>query len=350
MTLSKSLIAGLSLVGLVCAFIWFQGRLEPKVPAGMTMLPGGELAKMQTVKAESSRMVGEVTVSGSVVSRETAKVAARIMGYVVELNVDAGSLVKKGHVMLRLDPKELTQREAQAAAALESAKAELTKNTNDFERFKVLFENQSVAKKDYDDATARFETSQAAAEKAEAALDQVRTQLSYAKVTAPFDGIVSTKDVNLGDLAEPGKPLLTLYPPGSLELVAAVGEQYTAYVVPGSTVTVMVDSIGLKQGSSIREVVPQRDEKTRTVTVKAPLTQYPGLGPGLYGTLTFHTRGGDAVTVPAGAVQTVGQLESVQVLEGEKLKIRHVKTGRRLDDGKVEIISGLEAGEEVVAP
>ncbi len=146
----------------------------------------------------------------------------------------------------------------------------------------------------------------------------------------------------------PGRTLLTVYKPGSLELWAAVGEQYGPYLKPGATVTVTVDAIDLKQASSIREVVPQRDVKTRTITVKAPLKASPGLVPGLYGSLTFHTRASEVITIPAGAVQTVGQLESVNVLDNGTIKLRHVKTGRKFSDGKVEILSGLEAGEDVV--
>jgi hypothetical protein len=111
---------------------------------------------------------------------------------------------------------------------------------------------------------------------------------------------------------------------------------------------VAIPSAEVKQASSIREVVPQREEKTRTITVKVPLTEEPGLAPGLYGTLTFHTRPSQVIVIPSEAVKMVGQLETVRVAEGGSLNVRHVKTGRKLADGKVEILSGLSAGEEVI--
>ena len=113
-------------------------------------------------------------------------------------------------------------------------------------------------------------------------------------------------------------------------------------------VTVAVPSAEVKQASSIREVVPQREEKTRTITVKAPLTEEPGLAPGLYGTLTFHTRPSQVIVIPSEAVKIVGQLETVRVTQDGTVKVRHVKTGRKLADGTVEILSGLNAGEEVI--
>ena len=95
-------------------------------------------------------------------------------------------------------------------------------------------------------------------------------------------------------------------------------------------------------------MVPQREEKTRTITIKAPLTEEPGLAPGLYGTLTFHTRPSEVIVIPSEAVKVVGQLETVRVVENGAIKVRHAKTGRKLADGKVEVLSGLNEGEEVV--
>jgi len=266
----------------------------------------------------------------------------------VELDVDVGAQVRKGQVLLRLDTKELAEKEAQAKAALESAKAELVKARNDFERYKILFEKESIAKKDYDDMLARFETAQAAEQRASAALDEAKTMLSYGVVTAPFDGIVSERSVNVGDLATPGRTLMSIYMPGTLELVAPVGEQYEPYVKVGTAVTLAVPSAGLKQDSAIREVVPQRDERTRTITVKAPLEQAQGLSPGLYGTLTFQTRASEVIVIPKKALNVVGQLETVRVLDNGSVTIRNVRTGRALGDDKVEILSGLNAGEKVV--
>ncbi len=111
-----------------------------------------------------------------------------------------------------------------------------------------------------------------------------------------------------------------------------------------------VPSIHVVQKSSIREVTPQREEKTRTVTVKVPLIDAPGLAPGLYGTLTFDTQPSDVLVIPASALTSVGQLESVRVLKEGVASARHVRTGRKIEGDRIEIISGLNGGEEVVIP
>jgi RND family efflux transporter MFP subunit len=283
-----------------------------------------------------------------VISKDTARVASRIQGYVVELLVDAGSTVKKDQVLVRIDTKEMAERLDQSKANLESAKADLVKAHNDFERYKMLFEKQSIAKKDYDDSQAKYEMARAAEQRAQAVVEEAKTLMSYGVVTAPFYGIVSERDVNVGDLATQGKTLLTLYKPGTLELVAPVPEQYAPHLKVGSAVQLTVPSINVTQKSEIREVVPQRDERTRTVTVKAPLSEATGLGPGLYGTMKFDTVASEVIVVPETVVHMVGQLESVKVLQDGAIQVRHVKTGRNLGDGRVEIISGLAPGENVV--
>ncbi len=342
----KILVAAIAVVGLIIVLKWSQGGFHSKVPGGVTPEVGKSLAH-NTAKAEMIRSSGQVTVSGTVVPKETARIAAKVQGYVVGLNVDAGDQVTKGQVLLRIDNKEMQEREAQAKAALESAKADLVKARNDFERYKILFEKESISKKDFDDVSARYQMAQAADIRAQAFVDEATTMLSYATVTAPFDGIIGERYVNLGDLAAPGKTLFSVYVPGTVELVAPVGEQYAPYLRGGAGVVVSVPSLELKQAASIREVVPMRDEKTRTITVKAPISEAPGLVPGLYGTLSFDTQTSEVIVVPSSSVSTVGQLESVRVLDNGQIKTRHVKTGRKLDD-KVEILSGLNAGEVVV--
>jgi len=347
MTKFKLLTAAVCAIVLILVLVWIQGGFHHKVPGGETKLLK-QITNTKTIKAEQVETSGEVTVSGTILASDTARIAARIGGYVAELKVDAGSTVKKGELLLKIEAKELEEREAQAIATLESAKIDLEKTRQDFERYKVLFQQQAIAKKEFDDVSARYEMAQAATNRAKSALDEAKTFLSYELVTAPFDGVVSEKSVNQGDLAVVGKDLLTIYDPNSLEMVAAAGEQYAPFLSIGSPVIVTVPSLNIKENCSIREIVPQRDEKTRTITVKAPLHDTENMTPGLYGTLSFKTMSSPVIIIPSVAVKIVGQLESVRVLDNGEIKTRHVRTGRTLDDGKIEILSGLEAGDEVV--
>ncbi|MDQ1239058.1 MAG: hypothetical protein QG577_1243 [Thermodesulfobacteriota bacterium] len=348
MTKKKVILASSAIAVLVVGLVWMQGGFHRKVPGGRieTKQSPGESVKTATV--EKAILKGEVTVSGTVGARDIARIASRINGYVIEIKVDAGDRVREGGLLLKIDTREFSEREAQAAATLESAKADLLKAKNDFERYKILFEKESVSKKDYDDALAKYDMAVASETRAKAALEEAKTMLSYGIVTAPFDGIVSDRNVNVGDSAGPGRNLISVYRPESVELVASAGEQYALFLVEGTPVSVDIPSLRSQQESTVREVVPQRDEKTRTVIIKAPLKDIEGLVPGLYGTMTFRTQVSESIAVPRSAVRTIGQLEAVKVLEGDDVRVRHVKMGRSLADDKVEIISGLQPGEKVV--
>lgn len=349
MTKFKLLIAAVSAMALILLLVWIQGGFHQKVPGGVTKLPGAQIDQVKTVKVEQIQTSGEVSVSGSVMARDIARIAARVGGYVTELKVDAGSSVKKGDLLLKIEARELEDREAQAQAALESANADLERSSQDFERYKTLLEGQAIAKKEFDEVSARFEMAKAAVNKAKSALEEAKTFRSYELVTAPFDGIVAEKNINQGDLATVGRELLTVYDPATLQMVAAAGEQYAPYLSVGTPVTVAISSLQVKETASIREVVPQRDEKTRTITVKVPLRNVDGLTPGLFGVLTFKTVSSTVIAIPSNLVKSVGQIESVRVLDRGEIKSRHVRTGRILDDGRTEILSGLEPGDELVA-
>lgn len=346
--MKKVIPASIAVAVLVVGLVWMQGGFHTKVPGGRVQEKHSPGESVKTATVELTTLKAEVTVSGTVGAREMARVASRINGYVTDIKADAGDRVRQGQVLVRIDTKELREREAQATANLESAKADLIKARNDFERFKTLFEKESVSKKDYDDAQAKYDMAAAAEARTKAALDEARTMLSYGVVTAPFDGIVSERNVNVGDLAGPGSHLISLYKPESLELIASAGEQYAPFLVEGTHVSVEIPSLRVQQATKVREVVPQRDEKTRTVIIKAPLNEIDGLMPGLYGTMTFHTEVSESISVPREGIRTIGQLETVKVLEDGQVRVRHVKTGRSLSDGKVEIISGLQPGEKVV--
>ncbi|HMK33494.1 MAG TPA: efflux RND transporter periplasmic adaptor subunit [Desulfomonilaceae bacterium] len=300
------------------------------------------------VQVETLRTQGDVTVSGSVVARQTAVLSARVSGYITDLKVDAGDHVSNGQELVRIDTKELSEREKEARAALDSANADLSNAEKDLHRYTPLYESRAVSKQQFDEIQKKYDVAQAARQKARAALDQAGTQLSYGDIRAPFDGIIADKMVNVGDLAMPGRPLLTVYMPGTLELVAPVGEQYAKFIKEGTQVSIAIPSLGFRQSASIREVVPQTSEQTKTITVKAPIPDTRGLNPGVYGTLTFHTVSSEVIAVPLQAVRIVGQLQTVRVVRDNRIETRYVRTGRKLNDEKIEILSGLDPDEKIL--
>jgi RND family efflux transporter MFP subunit len=174
----------------------------------------------------------------------------------------------------------------------------------------------------------------------------------YARLAAPFSGVVTTKTVEPGNLATPGAPLLTIEQDGLYRLEASVDESKLASVRVGQAVEVMIDGAienRRKLNARVSEIVPSVDPASRTYIVKLDLPATPQLRTGMFGRVIFPLGTQKVVAVPLTTLMERGQLQSVFVVEDGVAHIRLVTTGRRTKDG-AEILSGLNAGEKVVTP
>ncbi|MCS6951405.1 MAG: efflux RND transporter periplasmic adaptor subunit [Bryobacterales bacterium] len=314
---------------------------------------------------------------GTVRPRWEATVAAKVMGYVREVHVREGDRVRQGQSLVMLDSRDLEAAYRQAEAALHEAKDAVPEADNGvaaakanlelaevtLRRMRDLFEKKSVSNQEFDEAAARHKAAQAAYEmalakrrqldakirQAEQALEAARITRSYANIEAPFDGRVTTKHVDPGDLATPGAPLLTLEREGAWRLEAPVAESQIIHIRPGHRVTVVLEALGRTVESRVVEVVPAVDPAARSYTVKMDLPSVPGLHSGMFGRARFALGTRQALAIPLGAIQERGQLQSVFVAEGGFARTRMITAGS-VESGLREVLSGLNAGERVIVP
>jgi RND family efflux transporter MFP subunit len=185
----------------------------------------------------------------------------------------------------------------------------------------------------------------------DAAAAELRTAeiaLGDTRIAAPATGVVVDRRVEPGDLAVPGQPLLVLDDPRVYRLEALVGESAVGRVGLGQRVPVVLDAIGRTLEGRVAEIIPAADPASRTVTVKLDLPAAPGLRSGLFGRARFPAGERQALLVPIAALVERGQLTAVYVVDDERVaRLRLVTSGARRAD-RVEILSGLEAGERVV--
>ena len=163
---------------------------------------------------------------------------------------------------------------------------------------------------------------------------------------------MSDRYLDPGDLAVPGKPLLTIHNPNELELHASVREGLAGKIRVGMTLPVRIDALSRKMTGTVREIVPHADAMSRSVLVKVtlPADQLGGLYIGMFGRISILVGNIDRIVIDNKAMQRVGQLETVDVVRSDgTLERRFVRTGLRIGD-KVEILSGLLTGETVVRP
>ncbi|HSH14373.1 MAG TPA: efflux RND transporter periplasmic adaptor subunit, partial [Desulfurivibrionaceae bacterium] len=163
-----------------------------------------------------------------------------------------------------------------------------------------------------------------------------------------FSGLVTEKIANVGDLATPGTPLLTLENNNRLQVAVAVPETLLARIKSGDALPLTVPAADYAGPGQVVEIAPAADPTSRTALVKLAVTA-PGLRPGQFARVTLPGSGTDtAISLPASAVIAFGQMEKIFVVENAAAQLRLVRTGEK-HDGRVEILAGLTGGELVVS-
>ena len=281
-------------------------------------------------------------------------VAAQVSGAIVALEVQAGDRVKAGQTLARIDARAAEQNASASDAQVRSAQAMLDVARKDFERQKQLYDKQYISLAALERAESQFKATQAQAAALLAQAGAARTQSGLHVVRAPFAGVVAEVPVALGDMALPGKPLLTLYEPGALRVTAALPQSLLGSAQAG----LKVEFPGLPPAQRWFEPAPDQvqllptvDAATHTVQlrVRLPAAQ-PGLVPGLFARVWLPNAAaaaGARLYVPAAAVVRRAEMTGVYVVDAKGAAVlRQVRLGRAQGDS-VEVLSGVSAGERV---
>ncbi len=296
--------------------------------------PAGPAREVRTAEVVRSGDVGEVAVPAAVQSRKRASLAARLSASVTELPYQEGEWVAAGAIVVRLD-------DAALRAAVAAAEAGLSAAESDLARSKALLEKGAATPRELEQMTA-------AASGARAQLTAARDSLSYAALRAPFAGRVASRRVNLGDVVNPGTPLVEIEGQGGLELRATVESELAATLRPGSKLRAMVDGQPGPLAASVTAIAPSGDPTTHRFELKADLTGAEGLRAGLFARLLVPGIAAEPhLTVPAMALFERGGLTGLFVVSDGRARLRWVAAGAR-DGDRVEIRAGVEPGERVV--
>jgi RND family efflux transporter MFP subunit len=285
-------------------------------------------------------------------------VAAQVSGAVVELTVKAGERVQGGQVLMRIDARAAEQAATASDAQAAAARAALELAAGDFERQKLLFAKNYISAAALERAESEFKATQARLNAQVAQAGAARTQTALHVVHAPYAGIVADVPVTLGDMAMPGRPLVTLYDPSALRVSASVPQTLAARLAASPVTRVELPGLTGTEAwvtPSRTQILPTVDASTHTVTLRADLPAgLAGVTPGQFARLWLPLAGdattGEtaAVSVPLSAIVRRAEVTGLYVLDatGRPL-LRQVRLGRS-DGGQVEILSGLSAGERVV--
>jgi membrane fusion protein, multidrug efflux system len=305
-----------------------------------------------------------VEATGTVRAARSAQLSSQVMGAITRVNVQEGDRVRRGEVLIAIDEAQQRAAYASANAGLQASQETIAAAEADYalaeatmKRYQMLFDKKSVSPQEFDEvktklaaAKARRDAAHAGRTQAEAGVSEANTAIGFTKIRAPFDGLIIAKLADAGAMAAPGVPLLAVEDPSHFRLEASVDESQIGAVRLGEPVTIVIDSLASQPiTGKVVQIVPMADPASRTFTVKIELPPNPQICSGLFGRARFSRGERESILVPQNALLHRGQLDAVYVVgKGDIASLRYVTLGKP-SANNVEVLSGLESGERIVA-
>ncbi|WP_324590896.1 efflux RND transporter periplasmic adaptor subunit [Accumulibacter sp.] len=264
-----------------------------------------------------------------------ATVAAQVSGRLVEVHVDAGQSVRKGDLLMRIDAREASEAAAAAAASYINARA-------NHERLLRLQRQGFISQAALDKAKAEFDA-------ASATHKQASVGVSHATVRAPIGGVVAERLSELGEMATPGKPLLSIYDPQSLRLSAGIAQHRLPQIRRVRQARIEFPGLGKWLEASSVSLLPSADPSTHVSLVRVGLPEAAReIVPGMHARVHFVLGSAPRLSIPQAAVVRRGEITAVYVRQADgKLTLRQLRLGEAVSENEVEVLAGLHAGERI---
>ena len=276
-------------------------------------------------------------------------VAAQVSGRIVDLRFDVGDYVKKGDVIVRIDERAATQALEASEAQVRQAEAEFRNARVQYERSKQLVAQKFLSEAALDKAESDYKAAQARLTALLAGASQAATERGFATIVAPYSGVVSARHVELGEMAVPGKPLMTGFDPATLRVTATVPQAQIGAIQASGKARVEIPSIGKWIEAKRVTIVPAADPRTHTTQVRLELPpDVRGVYPGIYARAHFIVGREPRLLMPRAAVVQRSEVVAAYVLGGDgSLQLRQIRLGAASDESSVEVLAGLRPGERV---
>lgn len=287
-------------------------------------------------------------VEGVVQAERQSTIAAQVVGRVVARPVKAGDAVKAGQLLVQIDPRSAAQQEAASESQVREAQANLANAKAKFERSKELAKQKFISQAALDQAQAEYLAAQAQAAAAIANAGVSTTTKSFTTIVAPYDGVVASTDVEIGDMATPGRPLVTVFDPHALRVTATLPQAVLVHADLSAPVRIEIPSLRRTLAARRVTVLPVADVLTHTTQVRLDLPETVGVMPGQYARASIVTGHAKALTIPESAVLRRSEVTAVYVLDARgRAQLRQVRLGEPVGGDQIEVLAGLNAGEHV---
>lgn len=307
-----------------------------------------------TVHPEANGEGQTIALPATLLGQIESPISARASGYLLRWTRDIGSPVKKGDLLAEISSPELEQQLNQAQASKQQLQSALQLAKVTVDRWHALLEQKAVSQQEFDERRSYYEQAASNLNVAEANVQRLKELLAYTRITAPFDGVITRRNVNIGDLIDAGnsgsKPLFILTQSSSLRAYVYVPQAYVKNIKEGQTVAFrLAESPNRKFSAVVTRTARAIDPASRSLQVEISVTNPSGeLLPGSYieVQVTAHHRAG--IVVPVNTLLLRGEGPRVATVDAQgKVKLKAVELGKDFG-AKVEVISGITPNDELV--
>ena len=348
MNLRKLIVPVAALAALALMIAWLAGAFRDKMAPGLDPAPTAAAAQAYTVVREDIEV--REAVPASIGARQATTISSRTLARITDVTVRAGDSVTTGQLLIQLERSDLESRLQQANERVRAVDARLTEARQSLARAEQLYGQKLIAAAQLDEARANHDALTAELATARQAVREAEVALSFTGIRSPIDGRVVERFAEPGDTASPGDKLLSLYNPNSMRIEAAVREKLALQLELGQALQVEIPATGSALPARIEELVPAADPGSRSFTVKAQVDYAGTLLPGMYARMLIPAGRESLLLVPAARVVEYGQLEIVWVARDGHVDRRFIRTGQEVRPGMLEVLSGLEEGDQVLPP
>ncbi|WP_094602782.1 Multidrug resistance protein MdtA [Sporomusa silvacetica DSM 10669] len=335
-----AIVAALCIIG---GMVWKEHRQTEAVADDITVV--------RTAVVGAAAATQGYTYSGEVRGRYESQLAFQVSGKIIKRNVELGSVINAGDVLMQIDPKDIQQTVNSTSAQVYSAESQLRLAESNLNRFRQLYEQGAVGRMAYEQYVSAYEVAAAAVQQASAQHTQGANQLDYSLLRADRPGVISAILAEMGQVVSAGQPVLTLVQDGEREVEISVPENRIEELRKAQQLKVTFWALSnVKVDGRVREIAPMADPVTRTYKVRISLLNPPPeMKLGMTAAVTLL--GGNTqqtVSIPLAAIYQNGSMPAVWVVTtGDSITLRPIKTGQ-FGAGTIQVLEGLQQGERIV--
>lgn len=282
-------------------------------------------------------------------------ISAQTSGKITQINVDIGDQIKKGQILAKIDPIEINQalnvnqgQIAQAQASVENAK-------NYYNRINKLVDEKFMSPANLDKALADYKTALAQLKTAQASQGQTTVSKNFTIISAPYDGIISSKLIQVGELATPSRPILTFFDPKDLRVIVNIPQYSMQKIQTQIPAKIQFSNLNEMVTADKITVVPSADKNTHVTTIRLDFpnsTTLNGIYPGMFAKAFFTMGYEKKLVIPTKSILKRSELTAVYVLptlSNQSLKLRQIRIGETFNNGELtEVLAGLNPNEKIL--